>query len=75
MVARFLGSIAEHQSEKRNVNKPLDSDIVRLDLDTGQLTALTTQLGQDLAPQISPDGERMAWVGNEDAPGLAHIVQ
>jgi len=59
---------------KNVVNKPLDSDIVRLDLDTGQPTALTTQLGQDLAPQISPDGERMAWVGNEDAPGLAHIV-
>ncbi len=58
---------------KNNVNKPLDSDIVRLDLKTRQLTALTTQLGQDLAPQISPDGKRIAWIWNEDAPALSHL--
>ena len=58
---------------KNNVNKPLDSDIVRLDLETRELTALTTQTGQDLAPQISPDGKRFAWVGNEDKSGLAHL--
>jgi acylaminoacyl-peptidase len=60
-------------NNKNNANKPLDSDIVSLDLKTLQLTALTTQPGQDLAPQISSDGKRMAWVGNEYAPGLAHL--
>jgi len=45
-----------------------------LDLKTRQLTTLTTQLGQDLAPQISPDGKRMAWVANKDVPGLAYAV-
>ena len=58
---------------KNNVNKPMDTDIVRLDLKTRQFTALTTQLGQDLAPQISPDGKRIAWVGKKYAPGMAHL--
>jgi len=58
---------------KNKVNKPMDSDIVRLDIETRRLTALTTQSGQDLAPQVSPDGKRMAWVGNEDKSGLAHF--
>ena len=58
---------------KNNVNKPLDTDIVKLDLKTRQLTALTTQLGQDLAPKISPDGKRIAWLGNVDAPSVAYL--
>jgi dipeptidyl aminopeptidase/acylaminoacyl peptidase len=58
---------------KNAVNKPLDSDIVRLDIKTRQLSALATELRQDLAPQISPDGKRMAWIGNDDRPGLAHL--
>lgn len=54
---------------KNNVNKPWDTDIVRLDLKTLQLTVLTTQLGPDSAPKISPDGERIAWVGHSDRSG------
>ena len=50
---------------KNDVNKPLDTDIIQLDIKTRQFTALTTQLGPDSAPQISPDGKRMAWIGNE----------
>lgn len=50
---------------KNDVNKPLDTDIIQLDIETRQLTALTTQLGPDSAPQISPDGKRIAWIGNE----------
>ena len=50
---------------KNDVNKPLDTDIIQLDIKTRQLTALTTQLGPDSAPQISPDGKRMSWIGNE----------
>ena len=58
---------------KDDVNKPMDTDIVRLDLLTRQLTALTSQLGQDLAPKISPGGKRMAWIGNQHASGMAHL--
>ncbi len=50
---------------KNDVNKPLDTDVIQLDIKTRQLTALTTQLGPDSAPQISSDGKRMAWIGNE----------
>lgn len=66
--ALFLGI-----NVKNNVNKPLDTDIVRLDLKTRELTVLTSQSGQDLAPQVSPDGKRFAWIGNDDKSGLAHL--
>ncbi len=66
-LAWFLDSTALLLSSnvKNDVNKPLDTDIIQLDIKTRQLTALTTQLGPDSAPQISPDGKRMAWIGNE----------
>lgn len=50
---------------KSDVNRPLDTDIIRLDIQTRELTPLTKQLGPDSTPQISPDGKRMAWIGNK----------
>ena len=60
---------------KNNVNKPWDTDIVRLDLKTRQLTAFTTQSGPDSVPKISPDGARIAWVGHQDKPSVYHEYQ
>lgn len=60
---------------KNNVNKPWDTDIVRLDLKTRQLTAFTTQSGPDSAPKISPNGERIAWIGHQDRPSIYHEYQ
>ena len=60
---------------KNNVNKPWDTDIVRLDLQTRQLSAFTTQSGPDSAPKISPDGKRIAWVGHQDKPSVYHEYQ
>ena len=60
---------------KNNVNKPWDTDIVRLDLKTRQLSAFTTQSGPDSAPKISPDGERIAWIGHKDKPSIYHEYQ
>ncbi|MDC0068761.1 S9 family peptidase [Gammaproteobacteria bacterium] len=60
---------------KNNVNKPWDTDIVRLDIKTSALTALTTQSGPDLAPQVSPDGKRVAWLGHQDRPSIYHEHQ
>ena len=51
---------------KNEVNKPLDTDVVRLDIDTGQITPLTSQLGPDVSPKVSPDGTRIAWMGYEE---------
>lgn len=60
---------------KNNVNKPWDTDIVRLDLKTRQLSAFTTQSGPDSAPKISPDGKRIAWIGHKDKPSIYHEYQ
>ena len=60
---------------KNNVNKPWDTDIVRLDLQTRQLSAFTTQSGPDSAPKISPDSKRIAWVGHQDKPSVYHEYQ
>ena len=60
---------------KSIVNKPWDTDVVRFDLSTGQLTALTSQTGPDQMPRISPDGKRLAWLGHADKPGIYHEYQ
>ena len=60
---------------KNSVNKPWDTDIVKLDIATRQLTALTTQLGPDAIPRVSPDGKRIAWVGHKDKPSPFHEYQ
>ena len=60
---------------KSNVNKPWDTDVVRFDLSTGQLTALTSQTGPDQMPRISPDGKRLAWLGHADKPSIYHEYQ
>ena len=51
---------------KHNVNKPLDTDLVQLDIATGQASPLTKNLGPDFSPKVSPDGKRMAWLGYDD---------
>lgn len=43
-----------------------NSEIYRLDLDSGEITALTDRNGPDHSPVVSPDGQRIAYVGFED---------
>jgi acylaminoacyl-peptidase len=45
---------------------PIESDIFRVDLATGAMTALTTRDGPDYAPQASPDGRQIAYLGYDD---------
>ena len=45
-----------------------DSEIYRLDLATGALAALTSRKGPDEAPQVSPDGRQIAFLGFDDSP-------
>ena len=42
---------------------------------TSGLAALTTQSGPDLAPKVSPDGKRVAWLGHQDRPSIYHEHQ
>ncbi|MCL6741779.1 S9 family peptidase [Sphingomonas sp. RB56-2] len=44
----------------------LDSEIYRLDLDTGDVAALTSRNGPDAAPVASPDGRSIAYLGYND---------
>ncbi len=46
--------------------KPLDSEIYRVSLEDGSITALTDRDGPAIAVRVSPDGKRLAWVGFED---------
>ncbi|MFL6766451.1 MAG: prolyl oligopeptidase family serine peptidase [Sphingomicrobium sp.] len=43
-----------------------DSEIYRLDVDSGAVTALTDRRGPDSAPEASPDGRLIAYVGFDD---------
>lgn len=46
--------------------QPINSEIYRLDLGTGELTQLTDRYGPDASPAVSPDGERIAYIGFDD---------
>ena len=43
-----------------------DSEIYRLNLDSGTVTALTDRRGPDAGPTVSPDGRLIAFVGYDD---------
>ncbi|MEM1195023.1 MAG: S9 family peptidase [Pseudomonadota bacterium] len=43
-----------------------DSEVYSLDIASGAITALTDRYGPDAAPQISPDGKTIAYIGYDD---------
>ncbi len=46
--------------------KPVDSEVYRLDIATGAITALTSRDGPDASPKVSPDGRTIAYLGYDD---------
>ncbi len=46
--------------------EPLDSDIYRIDVNSGVLTQLTDRYGPDQAPVVSADGSMIAYLGFDD---------
>lgn len=46
--------------------EPLESEIYRIELDSGKATALTSRKGRDDDPALSPDGRQLAYVGFDD---------
>ncbi|MEZ5939671.1 MAG: prolyl oligopeptidase family serine peptidase [Hyphomonadaceae bacterium] len=45
---------------------PLDSDLQRLDVETGAITRLTADAGPEVSPAVSPNGKQIAYVGGGD---------
>ncbi|WP_343487118.1 S9 family peptidase [Allomuricauda sp. d1] len=43
-----------------------NSEIYSVDVDSGEIVALTDRDGPDYSPQVSPDGKYIAYIGNED---------
>ena len=48
---------------------PVDSEVYAVDLSGGAVRALTTRNGPDIAPIVSPDGRRIAFLGFDDNGG------
>ena len=46
--------------------EPANSEIYELSLANGSITQLTDRHGPDSAPQLSPDGTKIAYVGNDE---------
>jgi len=46
--------------------EPLESEIYRVDVDSGAVTQLTERKGPDHEAVVSPDGKRLAYVGFDD---------
>jgi acylaminoacyl-peptidase len=47
--------------------QPLDTDLYRVDLASGELEQLTDRFGPDGQPAVSRDGRYLAWIGFDDA--------
>ncbi|WP_343222064.1 S9 family peptidase [Novosphingobium profundi] len=47
--------------------KGMDSEIYRVDVASGAVTALTSRFGPDGSPVVSPDGKHVAYLGFDDA--------
>ena len=46
--------------------QPEDSEVYEVDVETGEITALTDRDGPDFSPVVSPDGTKVAWLGFDD---------
>ncbi|WP_237065661.1 S9 family peptidase [Microbulbifer guangxiensis] len=46
--------------------EPLNTEIYRVGLDTLDVAVLTDRYGPDAAPQVSPDGKKIAYLGFDD---------
>jgi len=46
--------------------EPLESELYRVDVDSGAIARLTERKGPDQGAVVSPDGKRVAWLGFDD---------
>lgn len=55
--------------------EPRDSEIYAVDMDSGEMTALTKRLGPDQNPIVSPNGKQIAYLGFDDRHQSYQITQ
>ena len=53
---------------------PVNSEVYSVSLDDGAITSLTERNGPDMAPVVSPDGSRIAYLGNDDHRWGYHVT-
>lgn len=46
--------------------KPRNTELYRIDIQTKEIAELTDRFGPDMSPTISPDGEKIAYLGFDD---------
>lgn len=76
-IAWSADSASLYISANRNPDWEQDTqntDLYRVELGTGAITALTDRRGPDTQVTVSPDGKRLAWVGWDDR-GLGYHRQ
>lgn len=56
---------SSNMHEDRDLN-PKNSEIFKLDVDTGEIKVLTSRQGPDSNPVVSPDGGKIAYLGYDD---------
>jgi acylaminoacyl-peptidase len=66
------GSALIVSANRQPVDDPLDSELYRIALADGSVTALTDRDGPDQAPTLSGDGRWLAWLGFDDRGLAAH---
>ncbi len=57
--------VTGNPNEDRDLD-PIESDIFTVNLATLDMTRMTDRDGPDLSPEVSPDGERIAYIGYDD---------
>ena len=57
--------VSANRGENVELN-PVESELWELALEDGALTRLTTRVGPDASPTVSPDGTRIAYTGFDD---------
>lgn len=53
----------------RNENwrrEPVNTELYQISVTEGTITALTSRVGPDIAPEVSPDGTKIAYLGYDD---------
>ena len=73
---RVVARRPHHLSSARNRSpdwerEPLESEVHALDVESGEIRALTSRKGPDLAPVVSSDGRLIAYTGFDDK-GLSY---